>query len=156
MKRILITGEWAFIGSNLGLRLIKCGYDVTILDSFLPQIHGRNPKKTSHVFKSIFNAGIKFIHGSVTSKKDWLKALAGQDAVIHLAALTGTGQSMYDIDKYSKVNVGGTALLLDILTNNKHTVKKYLLPHHEQFMAKENIVVKFTVKFFLWPDWIII
>ena len=48
-----------------------------------------------------------------------MKALDGQDAVIHLAAETGTGQSMYQIEKYVDTNIGGTALLLDILTNTK-------------------------------------
>lgn len=44
--------------------------------------------------------------------------------MVHLAAETGTGQSMYEIQKYVDVNIGGTALLLDILTNTKHSVKK--------------------------------
>lgn len=52
----------------------------------------------------------------MTSREDWMKALDGQDAVIHLAAETGTGQSMYEIEKYVNTNIGGTALLLDILT----------------------------------------
>ena len=49
------------------------------------------------------------------------------DAVIHLAAETGTGQSMYQIEKYVDTNIGGTALLLDILTNTKHHVKRVLV-----------------------------
>jgi len=56
-----------------------------------------------------------------------LKALDGQDCVIHLAAETGTGQSMYEIKKYTDVNTGGTALLLDILANKSHTVKKIMV-----------------------------
>ena len=70
---------------------------------------------------------VHFIKGSVTSREDWLKALDGQDAVIHLAAETGTGQSMYEIEKYVNTNIGGTALLLDILTNTKHHVKRVLV-----------------------------
>jgi dTDP-L-rhamnose 4-epimerase len=56
-----------------------------------------------------------------------MKALDGQEAVIHLAAETGTGQSMYEIEKYVDTNIGGTALLLDILTNTKHNVKRVLV-----------------------------
>ena len=52
----------------------------------------------------------------MTSRDDWRKVLDGVDAVLHLAAETGTGQSMYEIEKYVNVNIGGTAILLDILT----------------------------------------
>jgi dTDP-L-rhamnose 4-epimerase len=51
----------------------------------------------------------------------------GQDAIIHLAAETGTGQSMYEIEKYTNVNVGGTSIMLDILANNKHSVEKVII-----------------------------
>lgn len=70
---------------------------------------------------------VHFIKGTVTSKEDWLRALEGQEYVIHLAAETGTGQSMYEIQKYVEVNIGGTALLLDILTNSTNVVKKLLV-----------------------------
>lgn len=127
MKNILITGGAGFIGSNLGLKLIEKGYNVTALDNLSIQIHGTNPEKESSTYKSILNTGIKFINGSVTSRSDWEKALKNQDAVIHLAAETGTGQSMYEIQKYVDVNISGTSLLLDILTNSKHNIKKMVI-----------------------------
>ncbi len=68
-----------------------------------------------------------FYQGSVTDRNDWLRALEGIDAVIHLAAETGTGQSMYEIEKYTAVNIGGTSLMLDILTNTKHSVSKVVV-----------------------------
>ena len=126
MKNILITGGAGFIGSNLALKLKDKGYQVTVLDNLSKQIHGDNPEKTSPLFQSIIGK-VNFIFGSVTSREDWLKALDGQDAVIHLAAETGTGQSMYEIEKYVNSNIGGTALLLDILTNTKHSVKRVLV-----------------------------
>lgn len=126
MKNILITGGAGFIGSNVALKLIEKGYNVTVLDSLSKQIHGENPDVTSPLYQAI-KEKVKFIHGSVTSREDWLKALAGQDAVIHLAAETGTGQSMYEIEKYVQTNIGGTALLLDILTNTPHTIKKVVV-----------------------------
>ena len=126
MKNILVTGGAGFIGSNVAIKLIEKGYAVTVLDILSSQIHGEHPAKTSPLFKGIKDK-VHFIKGSVTSRRDWLKALEGQDAVIHLAAETGTGQSMYEIEKYVNTNIGGTALLLDILTNTKHSVKRVLV-----------------------------
>jgi dTDP-L-rhamnose 4-epimerase len=124
-RRILITGGAGFIGSNLALSLLKKGYLVTVLDNLSEQIHGENAD-TSFLYKSIADKVI-FIKGDVRNRKDWEKALIGQDAVIHLAAETGTGQSMYEIYKYSSVNIGGTALFLDILANSQHGIKKIIV-----------------------------
>jgi dTDP-L-rhamnose 4-epimerase len=121
-NNILITGGAGFIGSNLALKLIDKGYTVTVLDNLSPQIHAEN----SPLYLSIKDK-VKFIKGDVRNKADWLLALDGQDAVVHLAAETGTGQSMYEIEKYVDVNIKGTAILLDILTNIQHTVKKMVI-----------------------------
>lgn len=126
MNNILITGGAGFIGSNLSLKLIAKGYNVTVLDTLSKQIHGEKPEETSPLYLSIKDK-VKFIKGSVTYREDWMQALEGQEAVIHLAAETGTGQSMYEIEKYVDTNIGGTALLLDILTNTKHNVKRVLV-----------------------------
>lgn len=128
MKRVLITGGAGFIGSNLALKLIEKGYQVTVLDNLSPQIHGTDPYTTSPLYRSIVeNSDITFIHGSVTSEQDWTQALDGVDAVVHLAAETGTGQSMYEIQKYLEVNIMGTGMLLDLLTNKPHTVKRVVV-----------------------------
>ena len=125
-KRILITGGAGFIGSNLALSLIKKGYFITVLDNLSEQIHGAKGDE-SFLYKSIIDK-VVFIKGDVTNRGDWEKALINQDAVIHLAAETGTGQSMYQIYKYSNVNIGGTAILLDILANTKqHGIKKIIV-----------------------------
>lgn len=126
MNNILITGGAGFIGSNVALKLIAKGYNVTVLDSLSTQIHGENPEKTSPLYRSIKDK-VNFIAGSVTSREDWMKAIEGQDAIIHLAAETGTGQSMYEIEKYVGVNIGGTAIMLDILANTKHSVKRVIV-----------------------------
>ena len=126
MKNILITGGAGFIGSNVARKLLAKGYEVTVLDNLSPQIHGENPEYTSPLYRSIKDC-VRFIQGSVTDRNDWLRALEGIDAVIHLAAETGTGQSMYEIEKYTAVNIGGTSLMLDILTNTKHSVSKVVV-----------------------------
>lgn len=126
IKKILVTGGAGFIGSNLSLKLLSKGYEVTILDNLSKQIHGANPDKTSPLYNSIKNK-VHFIEGSVTNREDWLKAIDSVDCIVHLAAETSTGQSMYEIEKYVGVNIGGTALMLDILTNTNHTVKKVVV-----------------------------
>ena len=126
MKNILITGGAGFIGSNVAIKLINKGYKVTVLDSLSEQIHGTNPETTSPLYISIKDK-VTFIKGDVNSREDWEKALIDIDYVIHLAAETGTGQSMYEIQKYVDTNIGGTAILLDILTNTNHHVKRVVV-----------------------------
>ena len=126
MKKVLITGGAGFIGSNVARKLVEKGYQVKVLDNLSPQIHGIDPEQTSPLYLSIKDK-VEFIKGSVTSRKDWLRALEGVDRVLHLAAETGTGQSMYEIEKYVNVNIGGTAILLDILANQKTDVKRVVV-----------------------------
>jgi len=121
-KNVLITGGAGFIGSNLSLKLISKGYSVTVLDNLSPQIHGEN----SPLYNSIKDK-VRFIKGTVLSYDDWKNALEGIDIVVHLAAETGTGQSMYEIEKYTDVNIKGTSIFLDILANEKHSVKKMII-----------------------------
>jgi dTDP-L-rhamnose 4-epimerase len=123
---ILITGGAGFIGSNLALKLIQKGHTITVLDNLSPQIHGNNPEKTSTLYQSIIGK-VNFVTGDVTNRYDWGKVINDIDVIVHLAAETGTGQSMYEIEKYIFVNAGGTALMLDILTNTKHKVKKVVV-----------------------------
>jgi len=121
-KHILITGGAGFIGSNLSLKLIEKGYSVTVLDNLSPQIHSEN----SPLYHSIKDK-VNFIHGTVLSYDDWKKALENIDVVVHLAAETGTGQSMYEIEKYTDVNIKGTSVFLDILANETHSIKKIVV-----------------------------
>lgn len=124
-KHILITGGAGFIGSNLSLKLVEKGYNVTVLDNLSPQIHGKNGEY-SELYQNIKDV-VRFIKGSVLSYDDWKQALDGVDVVVHLAAETGTGQSMYEIEKYTDVNIKGTSIFLDILANEKHSIKKIVV-----------------------------
>ncbi len=125
MKKILITGGAGFIGSNLALKLIEKGHRVTVLDNLSKQIHGTIPER-SQLYNKIKDKVI-FIRGDVRNRKDWEKALKDQDIVVHYAAETGTGQSMYEIEKYTDVNIRGTSIFLDYLANNEHSIKKIII-----------------------------
>ena len=124
--RVLITGGAGFIGSNLALKLIEKNYSVTILDNLSKQVHGDDPENNSQLFLSIKDK-VKFIKGTVASREDWLKAIVNNQVIVHLAAETGTGQSMYQIEHYTNTNISGTALMLDILANTKHSVEKIVV-----------------------------
>ncbi|WP_151707805.1 NAD-dependent epimerase/dehydratase family protein [Acinetobacter junii] len=141
IKNVLITGGAGFIGSNLALKLLAKGYNVTILDNLSPQIHGVDPEITSPLYNSI-KSKVKFILGSVTNKEDWLKALDTQDAIIHLAAETGTGQSMYEVQKYVDVNINGTALMLDLIVNGQYKIKKIIVASSRSIYGEGKYISK--------------
>src|SRR5678816_28269 len=115
--KILITGGAGFIGSKLALKLVDRGHDVVVMDCLSAQIHGTDPQSTSPLYRSIKDK-VDIVKGDVCVKEDWEKVLPGIDVLVHLASETGTGQSMYEIQKYTNANVNGTALMLDLLTNN--------------------------------------
>lgn len=124
MGTILITGGAGFIGSKLAANLIARGERIRVLDNLSPQIHGADavmPVWTSH-------PAVETICGSVTDRATLLASLNGVTAIAHLAAETGTGQSMYEIARYNEVNTQATALLLDILAQaGDHGVKRIVL-----------------------------
>ena len=123
MKNILITGGAGFIGSNLIRELIKQGsYRITVIDNFSNQIHGEIKSLSADIAENV-----DLIVGDVTDQDCFKKVLVDKDIIVHLAAETGTGQSMYDIKRYCDVNVSSTAILCDFLVNEKHKVKKVIL-----------------------------
>lgn len=120
MTSVLITGGAGFIGTHLARMASAAGYRVRILDNLSPQVHGHDPHYQAP-------SGTEFQPGDVTLRADIERAIEGMDTIVHLAADTGTGQSMYEIDRYYRVNVQGTALLFDILANSAHGVRNVVL-----------------------------
>jgi len=96
-----------------------------VLDNLSPQVHGESSGR-SPLFRSI-RGKVEFVRGDVRNRSCWLKLLPNHDAVVHLAADTGTGQSMYEIERYVDVNVRGTGAMLDALANCKNGVKKIVV-----------------------------
>lgn len=124
MTSILITGGAGFIGSRLARSLAEKGRDVLVVDNLSPQVHGEGAEPPA----MLHHSRIQFVKGSITSRSDLIGALEGVSAIAHLAAETGTGQSMYEIDRYNLVNTQGTAILLDILAQQEaRSVKRIVL-----------------------------
>ncbi|PYQ29082.1 MAG: nucleoside-diphosphate-sugar epimerase [Acidobacteria bacterium] len=109
-KKILITGGAGFIGSHLADELLRAGYAVRALDNLSPQVHGEKAKRPDYL-----DDDVELIAGDVRDPGMVRKALSGVDAVYHLAALVGVGQSMYQVQRYTDVNNVGTAVLLEAL-----------------------------------------
>jgi len=120
MHNILITGGAGFIGRHLTKLALAAGHNVVVLVNLSPQVHGAGAEFHPPV-------GATFIRGDVTNRSELERAIRDMDTIVHLAAETGTGQSMYEIDRYYRVNVQGTALLFDILANREHTVRNIVL-----------------------------
>src|SRR5437588_8720128 len=109
-KRVLITGGAGFIGSHLADELLAQGYTVRIFDNLSPQVHGPAPSVPDYL-----DSDVEFVAGDVRDIEALRKALKGVDAVFHLAAMVGVGQSMYEVAAYTAVNNQGTANLLQAL-----------------------------------------
>jgi dTDP-L-rhamnose 4-epimerase len=108
--QILITGGAGFIGSHVADELLRRGHRVRALDNLSPQVHGPGAKRPRYL-----NTDVELVEGDVRDCLAVRRALAGVDAVYHFAAAVGVGQSMYEIEQYTSVNNGGTAVLLQEL-----------------------------------------
>src|SRR3989442_11468351 len=118
--KTLITGGAGFIGSHLAEALIVSGHDVVLLDSMVEQVHGPRPAKPAHT-------DAEFIHGDVRSVETVAHALAGVDNVVHMAAETAVGQSMYEIARSVDVNDHGTAAVLQAIVERPAQVRRLVL-----------------------------
>ncbi len=110
MKRILITGGAGFIGSHLANDLLRKGYQVRALDSLNPQVHGTSCKRPAYL-----DDDVELQIGDIRNPAAVKRALQGIDAVYHLVAMVGVGQSMYQVQEYTSVNNVGTAVLMEAL-----------------------------------------
>lgn len=107
---ILITGGAGFIGTHLTRHLLRQGHSITILDNFLPQVHGQ-----AHDLPVDLRPHVRLLREDVADSSKLALAIEGAECVVHLAAETGTGQSMYKVARYHRTNQTGTALLCDLL-----------------------------------------
>lgn len=107
-ETILVTGGAGFIGRHVCRALLGHGYRVKVLDALIDQVHADAVRNSPD--------DAELIRGDIRDREAVRRALVGVDAVIHLAAEVGVGQSMYDVERYVSVNDCGTAVLMEALS----------------------------------------
>jgi dTDP-L-rhamnose 4-epimerase len=122
--KILVTGGAGFIGSWLVEKLLAQGDSVTVIDNLSPQIHGPVPAPQ---LAWLSHPELRFERADIRNAEALDRLLTDIEAVVHLAAETGTGQSMYQIRHYYEVNVQATATLLELIGTKHKQVKKIVL-----------------------------
>ncbi len=110
-RSILITGGAGFIGCELSSRLVDRGDRVIVMDVLHPQVHhgGGLPER--------LRPEVTLLPVDVTSPSSWDATLrfVQPDCIVHLAAETGTGQSLTEASRHGSTNVVGTTRMTDAL-----------------------------------------
>jgi dTDP-L-rhamnose 4-epimerase len=119
--RVLLTGGAGFVGSHLAEVLIADGHQVRVLDSLEGQVHGQSE------WPAYLPEGVERVRGDVRDRLVVEAALDGIEVVSHQASVVGVGQSMYEVRRYVDANAVGTATLLDVLANERHSVRKVVV-----------------------------
>jgi UDP-glucose 4-epimerase len=99
--KILIVGGAGYIGSHVALEFLDAGHEVSVFDNL-----------STGARENIFRQE-RFVKGDILDYRSILKAMKGQDAVIHLAAAKAAGESMLLPQKYSLQNLSGTVNILN-------------------------------------------
>jgi dTDP-L-rhamnose 4-epimerase len=119
--KVLVTGGAGFIGSHLADRLLSEGHAVRALDNLDPQVHpaGERPE--------YLDPAVELQVGDVRDHEAVGRALDGVDAVYHLAAAVGVGQSMYEIERYTSINAIGAAVVLEEVVRRRDAIRRLLV-----------------------------
>ncbi|WP_205480308.1 NAD-dependent epimerase/dehydratase family protein [Sphingomonas arenae] len=127
--KVLITGGAGFVGSFVCEQLHAQGHEVRVFDNLEPQVHASGQSNLQSLMRpgGDLRAGVELVWGDVRNRHQLEAAMRGVDAIIHLAAQVGVGQSMYEITRYVDHNTVGTAVLLELLAARQHTVRKVVV-----------------------------
>ena len=111
--RVLVTGGAGFIGTAMAHRFSDAADCWVVVDSLLEQVHGTHPEVS-------LPSGVELVRADVRDRNalDEVVRRLEPTLVLHLAAETGTGQSLDEPSRHTDVNVTGTAILLESLTPN--------------------------------------
>ncbi|MFQ5697932.1 MAG: NAD-dependent epimerase/dehydratase family protein [Myxococcota bacterium] len=116
--RVLITGGAGFIGSHTADALLLDGVKVRVLDSLEEPVH------PGHRAPAYLDPRIEMIRGDVRDPGMLEAALAGCDAVYHLAAYQ---DYLPDFSHFFDVNVTSTALLYELIEREQLPVRKVIV-----------------------------
>ncbi len=121
-RSVLITGGAGFIGSALARRLVEADYDVAVMDILHPQVHAEGAAIN-------LPASVRLFTGDVTHAPDCdaVLRLFKPSQIVHLAAETGTAQSLSEASRHGSVNVVGTTQLVDALSRCGHVPDQLVL-----------------------------
>jgi UDP-glucuronate 4-epimerase len=113
MNRALITGGAGFIGSHLTDRLIREGWEVTVLDNL---DHFYDPAiKLANIRQNKDNPRFRFVEADIRDIEELRQKLTGRyEVIVHLAAKAGVRSSIADPIAYERVNVAGTQVMLEL------------------------------------------
>jgi dTDP-L-rhamnose 4-epimerase len=118
-----VTGGAGFIGCAISGSLAHRFDEVVVLDCLHPQIH------PVAVRPAALDPRVDFRLADITDPDVWDRALSVQrpDVVVHLAAETGTGQSLRESSRHAHVNVVGTTTMLDAFARHDHVPRQIVL-----------------------------
>ncbi|MCA9994989.1 MAG: NAD-dependent epimerase/dehydratase family protein [Anaerolineales bacterium] len=120
-KTILITGGAGFIGSHTADALLARGYRVRVLDALISQVH---PQRCRPDYLA---NDVELLVGDICDPEAMAAALDGVDYVYHMAAETGVGQSLVEVERYVQTNVTGTAVLWQTIQRTQAPIKRLIL-----------------------------
>ena len=119
----LVTGGAGFIGCAISPALLEQFDEVVALDSLHPQVH------PTHERPADLPAAVQLVVGDVSDASTWDQLLTDlkPNVVVHLAAETGTAQSLTESTRHTTANVVGTSQMLDALARHSALPEQIVL-----------------------------